>query len=203
MTRSNRIKREDSLQITENPLQEHRNQRPPFASFQVFWWSVRHESSKPRSRSLGRPQTSHFRTNPHPQRVLPVSSARSCGKVSLRLRHINGPWKSFLAQRETDPGDSSPLILRHLALRGNTSLANITGPPSLYVTSGHLGGWPVPDVMLARSTWFREESRLVVAISSLNNTGALELGRCSVLNRVGNLATENASRPIKFRHTTT
>lgn len=110
------MEREGSLQITENPLQEYRNQGPPLNSFQVFRRSVRHESSKPRSRSLGRPQTSHFRINPHPQRVLPVSNARSCWKERLRLKNINGPRK-FLARTETDPGYSSPLISWHLAPR--------------------------------------------------------------------------------------
>lgn len=119
------------------------------------------KSSTPRSRSLGRPQTSHFRINPHPQRVLPVSSAISYGKVSLRLKHIDGPWKSFLARTETDPGDSSPLILRHLALRGNISLENVTGPTP--VTSLPITWRLANSGRDVSSPWFREESRLVFA----------------------------------------
>lgn len=143
------MKREGSLLITKNPLQESRNRRPRSASFQFFWWLVRHESPNPCSRSPGRPQTCHFRISLHPHWVLPVSSAGSCGKVNLRLKDIHGSWESFLAQAEANPGDSSPLILRHLAPRANHFPHEDYRLPARWRHFRPLGGCPNPDVMSA------------------------------------------------------
>lgn len=194
---SNRTKREGSLQTTENPLQEYRNRRAPYTSFQVFWRSER-QSSNPRTWSPGVP-TCHFRVNPHPPRMFPVFSAGSGRKVSLRLKGVHGPWKSFLAQTEANPSESSPLIFATPnTARQSFSLRRLQASGN--VTSGHLA---VGQIRRWCQLHFVSGGvKAALRTSSFSSPSAPQLGRCSVLNRVGDLTAENASRPIKFKLTT-
>ena len=127
--------------------------------------SVRPESSKPGSRSLGRSQTSHFRVNPHPQ--------STSGLQRQKLREGEFASQANKWSLEVVPGPDRDRSRRQQPLNLATSCTTRQHFPRedhrLSLRRRHFrspGGWPIPDLMSA-PLWFREESSLVFAYPHL------------------------------------